>query len=58
MPGGNRTAKTGQGNVVSPGKNQVTQDVEESSNSSSQNTSNIPSFRAEQEKKKTKSIYH
>ena len=54
MPGGNRTAKTGQGNVVSPGKNQVTQDVEKKSNSSSQNTSNNPSFRAEQENKKQK----
>ena len=52
MPGSNRTTNSGLGNVVSPGKNQVTEDIEESSNSSSQNTSDNPSFRAQQENKK------
>ena len=54
MPGSNKTNKSGLGNVISPSKSQVTQDFEESSNSSSQNTSDHSGLRAQQDGNKRK----
>eukprot|EP00957_Ditylum_brightwellii_P143888 10964766-Ditylum_brightwellii.AAC.1 len=52
MPGSNKTNKSGPGTITSPNKNQVAQDFEESSNSSSQSTSDNSRFRAQQDSKK------
>ena len=51
MPASNKTNKSRHGTLISPNKSQVTQDFEESSNSSSQNTSDNPRFRAQQDSK-------
>eukprot|EP00957_Ditylum_brightwellii_P074569 5666429-Ditylum_brightwellii.AAC.1 len=54
MPGSDKTNKTGPGTLVSPSKNAISQEYDESSKSSSQNTSEHSGLRVQQEGNKQK----
>eukprot|EP00957_Ditylum_brightwellii_P069553 5282245-Ditylum_brightwellii.AAC.1 len=54
MPGSDKTNKTGPSTLVSPNKNAVSQEYDESTKSSSQNTAEHSGLRAQQEGNKQK----